>query len=124
MFVLQSLLLPTVIPAGLERRFCDAFKRGNKLKGRQGETMSAWPLGLLLEKKRPKGSGRSRIFSLLVVFCFIFVNFPVFLIFSFFGGSRIILHTAVCSEGSDLLAKTPELTSDMCCEHLTQVTTW
>lgn len=62
--------------------------------------------------------------SLLVVFGFILLHLPVFLIFSFFFCLRIILHTAVCSEGSDLLAKTPELTSDMCCEDLTQMTTW
>lgn len=66
---------------------------------------------------------QSLTLSLLVVFCFILVLLPVFLISSFFLGSRIILHTAVCSEDSDLLAKTPELTSDMCCEDLTQTTT-
>lgn len=87
MFVLQSLPLPTVNPAGLEHSFCDAFKRGNKPKGRWGETMSAWPLGLLLLRKRPRGSGRSRV-SLLVVTCFILVYLPVFFIFSFLWGLK------------------------------------
>lgn len=62
-------------------------------------------------------------FFLLVVFCFILLRLPVFLISSFFC-RRIILRTAECSGGSDLLAKTPELTSDMCGVDLTQMTTW
>lgn len=105
--------------------FCDAFKRGNKLKGRWGETMSAWPLGPLLQKKRPRGSGRSRVWLFLCLLCFVLFWYTCLCFWSFpFFCSRIILHTAVCSEGSDLLAETPELTSDMCCEDLTQMTTW
>lgn len=121
----KAFLSPQWFQLGSSTVFCDAFKRGNKLKDCWGETMSASPLGLLLQKKKdPEDQGEAEFdASLLVVFCFILLYLPVFLIFSFFC-LRIILHTAVCSEGSDLLAKTPELTSDMCCEDLTQMTTW
>lgn len=122
----KAFLSPQWFQLGSSTVFCDAFKRGNKLKGRWGETMSAWPLGLLLQKKKTQRirEKQSLTFSLLVVFCFILVHLPVFFDLFLFFRSRIILHTAVCSEGSDLLAKTPELTSDMCCEDLTQMTTW
>lgn len=76
---------------------------------------------LLLLKK--KSLVTDTFFFLLVVVCFVVLHLPVFLNFSLFR-QRIILHTAVCSGGSDLLAKTPELTSDMCGVDLTQMTTW
>ena len=121
----KAFLSPQWFQLGSSTVFCDAFKRGNKLKGRWGETMSAWPLGLLLQKKRPRGSGRSRVWLFLCLLCFVLFWYACLCFWSFpFFWSRIILHTAVCSEGSDLLAKTPELTSDMCCEDLTQMTTW
>lgn len=85
--------------------------------------MSAQPSGLLLLKKKKEPEIDAFFFFLLVVFCFILLRLPVFLISSFFC-RRIILRTAVCSGGSDLLAKTPELTSDMCGVDLTQMTTW
>lgn len=71
------------------------------------------------------GSWEKQSVMLSSLHCFVLFCYarPVFSSFLFFC-LRIISCTAVCSEGSGLLAKTPQLTSDLCCENLTQMTTW
>ena len=77
-------------------------------------------------EKRPREQGEAEFesfFACCVLFYFGTLAWVLDL-FPFFQNVRIILHTAVRSEGMDLLAKTPELTPDMSCEDMTQMTTW
>lgn len=115
-----AFFLSTVIAAGPRNRilffclvlvcFCDVFKRGNTPKGCFGEA--------------EKSTGEAEFDALFACLLFYFATPGLCSdLFSFFL-LRIIPRTAACSEGSDLLAKTPELTSDLCCENLTQMTTW
>lgn len=81
----KAFLSPQWFQLGSSTVFCDAFKRGSKLKGCWGETMSALALRLLFSKKAQRiREKQSLTLSLLVVFCFIFVHMPVSLIFTFF----------------------------------------
>ena len=102
----KAFLSPQWFQLGSSTVFCDAFKRGNKLKGRWGgDHVSLAFRAFVVEKKRPRGSGRSRVRLVPCLLCFVLFlcTCLVFLISSFLSRSRITLPTvhALCSEGSD-----------------------
>lgn len=116
MFVLQSLPLPTVIPAGPRELF---FLFSSYLVKHLLEDISRKAVSVRRWGSKEEQSVMLSSLQCLVLFCY---ARPVFWSFLFFC-LRITPCTAVCSEGSGLLAKTPQLTSDLCCENLTQMTT-
>lgn len=87
----KAFLSPQWFQLGSSTVFCDAFKRGNKLKDCWGETMSAWPLGLLLQKKKTQRIREKQSLTLSCLLClFYFATLAcVFDLFLFLSKNNI-----------------------------------